>query len=55
MPSPRCSQLAPESDLMLRRLASNLVQARLPSSVAALDRILDGTEATVSSVMGTGG
>jgi methyl-accepting chemotaxis protein len=42
-------------DLMLRRLASDLVQARLPSSVAALDRILDGAEATVSAVMGTGG
>jgi methyl-accepting chemotaxis protein len=42
-------------DLMLRRLASNLVSARLPSSVAALDRILDGAEATVSPVMGIGG
>jgi len=42
-------------DLMLRRLASDLVQAKLPSSVAALDRILDGAEATVSPVMGTGG
>jgi hypothetical protein len=35
-------------DLMLRPLASDLVQARLPGSVAALDRILDGAEATVS-------
>jgi hypothetical protein len=42
-------------DLLLRRLATNLVEARLPSGVASVARIVDRGEAAVTAIMGADG
>jgi hypothetical protein len=42
-------------DLLLWRLATNLVQAKVPSGVASLVQIVDRGEAAVTSIMGADG
>jgi hypothetical protein len=42
-------------DLLLKRVVANLVQAKLPSSVASLAQIVDRGDATVTPIMGADG
>src|ERR1700674_1858555 len=42
-------------DLLLQRLATNLVQAKLPSGVASLAQIVDRGDAALTPIMGTNG